>query len=199
MTCGAFLTGFDDVQALFNARGAGRALLRGVARRGESHPAARGRLLATAKVLQTGTAVQKWNTAAQWQLAERRLLGLPPVRLGVRPQQVAALRKYQLQAHYLVRRCGLGKTTLLRAAGRIGGSGLPVTLLHGRTDKVCHPRNAERLQALIPQARLVWVPAGHLVNGEMARALRAAIRASAWSVGTGDVPGFVDLPVDGIA
>lgn len=196
---GAFLTGFDDVQALFDARGAGRAFLRGVDRKGERHPGARGRLLATAKVLQAGTTAQKWNTAAQWQLAERRLLGLPPAHRGSRPQQMALLRKYQLQAHYLVRRCGLGKTTLLRAAGRIGGSGLPVTLLHGRTDKVCRPRNAQRLQAVIPQARLMWVPAGHLAEGDMARALRAAIGAAAWSVGARHATGLVDLAVDGIA
>jgi proline iminopeptidase len=181
---GAFLTGFDDVQALFNARGAGRDLLRGIDRRGEGFPAARGRLLVATDMLQPGTTVQKLNIARAWQRAEHRLLGLrPQARRQTWPEQLALARKYQLQAHYLHRRAGLGKSALLRAAARIGARGLPVTLLHGQGDNVCQPENALRLSAAIPQARLVWVPGGHLAVAEMARALRAAIRASAWSVG----------------
>ncbi|MGN8087261.1 alpha/beta fold hydrolase [Ralstonia sp. 22086] len=181
---GTFLTGFDDVQALFNARGAGRDLLRNVDARGEGFPAARGRLLVATDMLQPGTTVQKLNIARAWQRAEHRLLGLrPQPRRQTWQNQLALARKYQLQAHYLYRRAGLGKATLLRAAARIGARGLPVTLLHGRQDNVCHPRNALRLSAAIPHARLVWVPGGHLAVGEMANALGAAIRASAWSVG----------------
>lgn len=180
---GTFLTGFDDVQALFNARGAGRDLLHGLDRRGEGFPGARGRLLIATDMLQVGTTVQKLNIATEWQRAERRLLGLPPGRRQTWPQQMALVRKYRMQAHYLYRRAGLGKSALLRAAARIGARGLPVTLLHGREDNVCRPENALRLSAAIPQAKLVWVRGGHLADGEMARALAAAIRASAWSVG----------------
>jgi len=182
---GTFLTGFDDVQALFNARGAGRDLLRGVGRCGEGLPGARGRLLVATDMLQAGTPVQKLNIATQWQRAERRLLGLPAGNRQTWRQQMALLRKYQLQAHYLVRRAGLGKAALLGAAARIGRRGLLVTLLHGRQDNVCRPDNALRLHAVMPQARLVWVQGGHLATGEMARALRDAIRAAAWSVGAG--------------
>ncbi|CAJ0796195.1 Proline iminopeptidase [Ralstonia psammae] len=181
---GTFLTGFDDVQALFNARGAGRDLLRGIDRRGEGFPAARGRLLIATDMLQLGTTVQKLSIARAWQRAEHRLLGLrPQARRPSRQQHVALVRKYRLQAHYLYRRAGLGKSALLRAAARIGARGLPVTLLHGREDNVCRPGNALRLSAAIPHARLVWVPGGHLAVGEMAKALGTAIRASAWSVG----------------
>lgn len=181
---GAFLTGFDDVQALFNARGAGRCLLRGVGARREGFPAARGRLLVATDMLQLGTTVQKLNIARAWQRAERRLLGLrPEARRQTWPEQLALVRKYQLQAHYLYRRAGLGKSALLLAAARIGARGLPMTLLHGREDNVCRPGNALRLSAANPHARLVWVPGGHLAVGEMATALAAAIRASAWSVG----------------
>ncbi|WP_019448424.1 alpha/beta fold hydrolase [Cupriavidus sp. BIS7] len=198
---GAFLTGFDDVQAMFNARGAGRDLLRGIDRRREGLPAARGRLLAVSRVLQGGTTVQKMNTAMRWQAAERHLLGLAGrgERQGWQ-QRTAMLRKYQLQAHYLYRRAGLGKSTLLMAAARIGRQGVPVTLLHGRADRVCRPGNALRLQAAMPQARLVWVPGGHLAAGEMAQALGAAIRASGWSVAARRLAfGLVDPAVDGIA
>lgn len=200
---GSFLTGFDDVQALLNARGAGRSLLRGVDRRLEGFAAARGRLLAVARVLQDGTTVQKLNTAAQWQRAERRLLGLPPGRPQTWPQRMESLRKYRLQARYLVRRAGLGKPALLAAAARIGAREVPVVLLHGREDNVCRPRNALRLQAVMPQARLVWVPGGHLAVGEMAHAIGTAIRALSGAVSVGvsgpQATGFVDLAVDGIA
>lgn len=181
---GAFLTGFDDVQALFNARGAGRTLLRGVGARREGFPAARGRLLVATDMLQLGTTVQKLNIARAWLRAEQRLLGLrPQAGRQTWPEQLALARKYRLQAHYLYRRAGLGKSALLLAAARIGARGLPVTLLHGREDKVCRPGNALRLSAANPDARLVWVPGGHLVVDEMAKALAAAICASAWSVG----------------
>ena len=77
-------------------------------------------------------------------------------------------------------RAGLGKPALLKAAAQIGARDVPVTLLHGRADAVCRPANALRLQAVMPQARLVWVPGGHLPAGAMAEALRAAIRAADW-------------------
>lgn len=187
---GTFLTGFDDVQGLFNARGAGRDLLREVDRLRAGFPAARGRLLAVSRVLLDGTTVQKLNIAMQWQLAERRLLGLSTQATGRQTwwQRMAMLGKYQIQAHYLYRRAGLGKSALLRAAARIGARGAPVTLLHGREDRVCRPGNARRLHATMPQSRLVWVPGGHLATGEMAQAIGAAIRASAWSVGGDQSP-----------
>jgi proline iminopeptidase len=196
---GTFLTGFDDVQALFNARGAGRDLLRGTHRTGQGLPGARGRLVVASRVLQRGTPVQKLNIAAQWQQAERRLLRLPPARRARRAQQMATLRKYQIQAQYLMRRAGLGKPALLAAAARIGASGLPVTLLHGQADNVCRPANARRVQAVIPQARLVWVPGGHLAVGKMEQALRAAIRSAGGSVAARQAAGFVDLAVDRVA
>ncbi|CAG2140884.1 alpha/beta hydrolase [Ralstonia mannitolilytica] len=198
---GTFLTGFDDVQALFNARGAGRALLRGTRRMGQGLPGARGRLVVASRLLQRGTPVQKLNIAAQWQQAERRLLRLPPARRArpAQQKQMDTLRKYQIQAHYLMRRAGLGKPALLAAAARIGARGLPVTLLHGQDDNVCRPANARRVQAVIPQARLVWVPGGHLAVGKMVQALRAAIRSAGGSVAARQAAGLVDLAVDRVA
>ena len=93
---------------------------------------------------------------------------------------MAAVNKYRIQAHYLRNRAGLGKPALLRAARVIGAHGLPVTLLHGRADKVCRPANALRLQAAMPGARLAWVDGGHLAAGAMRDALVAAIRAAGW-------------------
>jgi len=177
---GAFLTGRDDIHRLFSPRGG--AMLRCVMARGERSSDARARLLTVSQVLQSGTTVQKLDTAGQWQRAERRMLGLgrtQPERQSWR-ERMATVDKYRVQAHYLRRRAGLGKPALLKAAAQIGARDVPVTLLHGRADAVCRPANALRLQAVMPQARLVWVPGGHLPAGAMAEALRAAIRAADW-------------------
>ncbi|MGO4809804.1 alpha/beta fold hydrolase [Cupriavidus sp. 2MCAB6] len=175
---GAFLTGRDDIHRLFSPRGG--AMLRRVMGRGERLSDARARLLTVSQVLQSGTTVQKLDTAGQWQRAERRMLGLGQTRPGRQPwrERMAAVDKYRIQAHYLRRRAGLGKPALLKAASQIGARDVPVTLLHGRADKVCRPANALRLKAVMPQARLVWVPGGHLPAGAMAEALRAAIGAA---------------------
>lgn len=174
---GAFLTGRDDIHRLFSPRGG--AMPRRMAS-GERASDARARLLTVSQVLQSGTTVQKLDTAGEWQRAERRMLGLGQTQPGRQPwrERMVAVDKYRIQAHYLRRRAGLGKPALLKAASQIGARDVPVTLLHGRADKVCRPANALRLQAVMPQARLVRVPGGHLPAGAMAEALRAAIRAA---------------------
>ncbi|QUN30219.1 alpha/beta fold hydrolase [Cupriavidus sp. KK10] len=180
---GTFLTGRDDVLALFSPRHGGSRMLHCVKARGERLPDARARLLTVSRLLQSGTPVQKRDTAAAWQASEQALLGLSPAsptRRQPRRERMAAVNKYRIQAHYLRNRAGLGKPALLRAARVIGAHGLPVTLLHGRADKVCRPANALRLQAAMPGARLAWVDGGHLAAGLMRDALVAAIRAAGW-------------------
>lgn len=180
---GSFLTGRDDVLALFSPRHGGRRMLHCVKAWGERLPDARARLLTVSRLLQSGTPVQKRDTAAAWQASEQAWLGLSPAshsRRQRRPERMAAVNKYRIQAHYLRNRAGLGKPALLSAARVIGAHGLPVTLLHGRADKVCRPANALRLQAAMPGARLAWVDGGHLAAGAMRDALVAAIRAAGW-------------------
>lgn len=179
---GAFLTGRDDVLGLFAPR-AGGGLLRRVAPAGERLPEARARLLTVSRLLQSGTTVQKRDTAAAWRRLELDRLGLRDVAQGRRQsarERLATVRKYRIQAHYLRHRAGLGKPALLRAARDIAAHGLPVTLLHGRADAVCRPANALRLRHAITAARLAWVDGGHLADGAMRDALADAIRASAW-------------------
>ncbi|WP_373376494.1 alpha/beta fold hydrolase [Cupriavidus nantongensis] len=179
---GAFLTGRDDVLGLFAPR-AGDGLLRRVAPAGERLPEARARLLTVSRLLQSGTAVQKRDTAAAWrrlELDRLALRGLAQERRQSARKRFATIRKYRIQAHYLRHRAGLGKPALLRAARDITAQGLPVTLLHGRADAVCRPANALRLRHAMPAARLAWVDGGHLADGAMRDALADAIRASAW-------------------
>jgi len=179
---GTFLTGRDDVHPLFLSRHGRGRLLRRIIPQGERLPDARAGLLTVSRVLQSGTPVQKLDTAGAWQRNERDLLGLPavPGRRQPRRERVATVNKYQIQAHYLRNRARLGKPALLRAAQEIGTRGLPATLLHGCADAVCSPANARRLRDAMPGARLVWVPGGHLATGAMHDALAAAIRAAAW-------------------
>lgn len=179
---GAFLTGRDDVLGLFAPR-AGGGMLRRVAPAGERLPGARARLLTVSRLLQSGTVVQKRDTAAAWRRAELARLGLRGFAQGRRQgarEQLATVRKYRIQAHYLRHRGGLGKPALLRAAREIAAHEMPVTLLHGRADAVCRPANARRLRHAMPAARLQWVDSGHVADGAMRAALVAAIRDRAW-------------------
>ena len=183
---GTFLTGRDDVANLFAPRLGGRRMLQRVKPRGERLPDARAHLLTVSRLLQSGTPVQKWDTAAAWRESEQALLGLSARqhlrRLPLRMREAMAA-KYRIQAHYLRNRAGLGKPGLLRAARTIAAHGLPVTLLHGRADAVCRPANARRLQAAMPGARLAWVDGGHLATGMLGKALAAAIVAARWQPG----------------
>ena len=87
--------------------------------------------------------------------------------------------KYRLQAHYLAAGGFLEEDTFLAACA--GLAGLPVTLIHGRLDRVCPPANAARLHAAIPGSRLVWVEGcGHeAFHPGMVAAWRAALAAPA--------------------
>ncbi|CAG2127321.1 Proline iminopeptidase [Cupriavidus yeoncheonensis] len=183
---GTFLTGRDDIARLFAPRRGGRRMLQGVKPRGERLPDARAHRLTVSRLLQSGTPVRKWDTAAAWRESEQVLLGLP-ARQHLRRQpprmREAMAAKYRIQARYLRNRAGLGKPGLLRAARTIAAHGLPVTLLHGRFDAVCRPANARRLQAAMPGARLEWVDGGHLATGALGKALAAAIVAVRWQPG----------------
>ncbi|WP_106062137.1 alpha/beta fold hydrolase [Cupriavidus necator] len=180
---GAFLTGRDDVFALFSPSHKNALMLRRVKPRGERLPDARARLLTVSRVFQSGTTAQKRDTAAAWRQRELAMLGMAASsrsRSQPRRECLATVIKYRIQAHYLRNRAGLGKPALLRAAREIARQGLPVTLLHGRADGVCRPANARRLQHVMPGARLAWVDGGHLAAGAMREALARAIRAAGW-------------------
>lgn len=85
------------------------------------------------------------------------------------------VRKYRLQGHYLAAGCFLDEADFLSGCSAL--EGLPVTLIHGRDDRVCPPANAERLHAAIPGSRLVWIDGcGHQAfNPAMVAAWQAAL------------------------
>ncbi|HEV7490698.1 MAG TPA: hypothetical protein VGO25_07825, partial [Rhodanobacteraceae bacterium] len=70
------------------------------------------------------------------------------------------IAKYRVQAHYLQRRCFLGESAVLRAAGTLRG--IPVAIVHGELDRICRPINAWRVHRACAGSRLAWAAlAGH--------------------------------------
>lgn len=177
---GSFLVGWDDILALFAPRARGLSMLRRVAPDGERLAGARAQHGSVTRAMLMGSRAKQEQVAQDWQWVERRRLGMRAShqRSLLLPEREALRRKYRVQAHYLQRRAGLGKAVLLAAAAAIGRRGLPVTLLHGKADRVCSPGNARRLLQAMPHARMQWMEGGHLASGAMARALAAAIRGA---------------------
>ncbi|KAA0180247.1 alpha/beta fold hydrolase [Cupriavidus gilardii] len=181
---GSFLTGRDDILRLFAARARGMSVLPAGGADSAAAQACGGsaevQQRCAIRLLQNGTDVQQRDTARRWRMVERALLGEhAALRRPAHPARndAALRRKYRIQAHYLQRRCGLGKPALLRCAAGIARHRIPTILLHGARDRVCRPGNAARLLAVMPHAMLRVVPGGgHLAAGPMADALRAAIR-----------------------
>ncbi|QET01467.1 alpha/beta fold hydrolase [Cupriavidus pauculus] len=179
---GSFLTGWDDILRLFSPRQRGLSMLHDVRPAGVRVPDARGAFGAAVNRLLHGARGAQHRLAEGYERVERSALRLRPVRkvraAGTAGRQRALRRhRYRIQAHYLRHRAWLGKPAVLRAARDAGLQGIPVTILHGRRDRVCDPRNARRLREVLPAATLQWVDAGHLPVGKMAAALKAAIAA----------------------
>ncbi|XQM34050.1 Proline iminopeptidase [Cupriavidus sp. H19C3] len=178
---GSFLTGWDDILRLFSPRQRGALMLHGLPRHGARMTHAQAAFGAVVARLLQGTRHAQAQLAAGYARVERSALRLPqPRHVRTTARQRAAQRhKYRIQAHYLRHRAWLGKPAVLAAARIAALRGIPVTILHGRHDRVCHPRNARRLRQVMPQARLEWIDAGHLPAGKMAAALKRAIAAPA--------------------
>ena len=120
---------------------------------------ARHDLLAALQVCLNGADHAAARAAALAWVRYERALAEPSAPLDDRPPGIAELDrlvlKYRLQAHYLRAACFLDEAAFLSACEALAG--LPVTLIHGRLDRVCPPANAERIHARIAGSRLVWV------------------------------------------
>lgn len=83
------------------------------------------------------------------------------VEANLDPVEVQKLvQRYRIQAHYLINHCFLNEADLLHGAASLGE--LPVAILQGKDDRICHPDNAIRLHARIAGSRLrMVVGAGH--------------------------------------
>lgn len=147
-------------------------------------PAAeRGDLLAALQLRLNGADTELARTAAAAWAAYERAVAEPAAAAGRDALPTAAeldrlVLKYRLQAHYLRAGCFLVETDFIAACAALT---LPVTLIHGRLDRVCPPANAERLHARIRRSRLVWVEGcGHeAFHPAMVAAWRNALLPSA--------------------
>lgn len=64
-----------------------------------------------------------------------------------------------LEAHYLTKNCFMPDYYIIKNAHKL--SSIPVSIVHGRYDLICQPRDAYRLHKEIPNSRLHFMIAGH--------------------------------------
>lgn len=91
-----------------------------------------------------------------------------------------ALRKFRIQAHYLLHRGFVRLPALDQAVRQLAAQGIPVDWVHGRFDAICPPANSRRWAAMGPPGgpRLQTPCSGHLgFEPGLLAALRATVRS----------------------
>lgn len=175
-----FLPGAGNVAAFFAAGGdvpAERVALADAA----GCPAGGDVLAALARRLDDPEPARAVRAAVAWAAYERALAEpeAPPQADLDAAAAECLVRKYRVQAHYLQAGAFVTEAGFLDACASLPG--VPVTLIHGRLDRVCPPDNARRVHARIPGSRLVWVDGcGHAAfHPAMVAAWRQALGARA--------------------
>lgn len=80
-----------------------------------------------------------------------------------------------LEAHYLIKNCFMPDNYIIKNAHKL--SKIPVSIVHGRYDLVCQPRDAFRLHNQIKGSRLKFVIAGHSASEpEIEKAQKAELK-----------------------
>jgi proline iminopeptidase len=97
----------------------------------------------------------------EWSRYEMSLLSLEydPVKVKKRISGNWIIPLALLEAYYFKHNCFLPKSYILRNVNKI--KHIPVSLVHGRYDFVCEPRNAYLLHKALPRSRLFFVTAAH--------------------------------------
>ncbi|MEI8134121.1 MAG: prolyl aminopeptidase [bacterium] len=134
--------------------------------RGESYPQA------YTKVLNCGDSAIELAAAKKWSNWEWSIVKLVA---GAIPEgDQFAINFARIECHYILNRCFLDEGQLLRDAHLIRH--IPTTIVHGRYDVVCAPRNAYELKLVLPEAELIFCPrSGHSqFEEEIAAALTEA-------------------------
>lgn len=91
-----------------------------------------------------------------------------------------ALRKFRIQAHYLLHRGFVRLPALDQAVRQLAAQGIAVDWVHGRFDAVCPPANSRRWAAMgSPRSATLQTPcSGHLgFEPGLLAALRATVRS----------------------
>lgn len=69
----------------------------------------------------------------------------------------------RIEMHYVANNFFLEPDYIINNASRLT---MPITIVHGRYDMVCPPRNAYRLHKTLPNSKLIWTINGHLNQHE---------------------------------
>lgn len=114
-----------------------------------------------------------WN-----KLETALLLGKQGVFDGKKPfltdiQELALIRKYRLQSHFLKHDCFLPAADWNELIGRAAQAQWPLSIIQGMNDRVCPPGGSKMLSEMILRATLIELPnTGHLADsGDMVGAI----------------------------
>ena len=126
-----------------------------------------------------GTPTQLLRLSVAWSKMEHMLLfGKHEVVNGQKPllsdiQELALVRKYRLQAHFLKHDCFLTPREWHKLIVNVSQSGRPLSIIQGLKDRVCPPNGAKMISELIPRTTLIELPnTGHLAeSSEMMTAI----------------------------
>lgn len=153
------------------ARGMRRSLRQAMAAPSSAQPAAPAPSATLASAIRRG-----W---AAMQRQHRRALAHVQ-RPNVDRADRRALRKFRIQAHYLLHRGFVRLPALDQAVRQLAAQGIPVDWVHGRFDAICPPANSRRWAAMgLPGLASLQTPcSGHLgFEPGMLAALRATVRS----------------------
>ena len=157
---GLFLTGEDDIQWFFKDAAADFPEAWLTFSRCAPEGARDNMLLWLYKVFDQGTDSTQKEAASAWYVWERVMSGLPAAAVPEGTAQRLLVQRYRVQSHYLLHRCWLGESVVLRACAKL--SGLPVLFLHGDRDQVCRPQNSKKAYTVCPGSLFMWARgAGH--------------------------------------
>lgn len=116
---------------------------------------------------------QQLRMAHAWQALEYSLLGLgkpsepPRARFSSDTQDLMRVRKYRLQAHFLLHDCFLGDQDIMQMLIAVRDAGIPVRIVQGLEDRVCPPGGARFLSEALPASELLELPGvGHLPDSQ---------------------------------
>lgn len=92
-------------------------------------------------------------------------------------QELALVRKYRLQAHFLKHDCFLPPAEWNTLVGLCAQAEWPLTIVQGLNDRVCPPGGAKMIAEMIRRTALVELPdTGHLAeSGQMMASLSKAV------------------------
>jgi proline iminopeptidase len=80
-------------------------------------------------------------------------------------QELALVRKYRLQAHFLQYDCFISPADWNSLISKIAAASFPISIVQGLNDRICPPGGARMISEMILRSRLIELPdTGHLAD-----------------------------------